>query len=76
MTLKAKTLSINVCDTGDNHLISYKISSRTTKGLTAGWYLVEILDETFEQEFTFGYNMIDKFIEALTEMKKFLNEPD
>jgi len=72
MTLKSETLSLNICDTGDNHPISYKISSRTTKGSTAGWHLVEILDETFDIELTFRHDMLDQFIEALTKIKTFL----
>ena len=76
MTLKAKTLSINICDTGDNYPIHYKVSSRTTKGFTAGWHVVELLDETFDKEFSFRHDMIDKFIQALTEIKEFVNTPD
>jgi hypothetical protein len=69
-----KSISINITDTGDNYPIHYKVSSATTKGGTAGWHLVELLDETFDKEFTFRYDMIDDFIEALQEIKKVVKE--
>jgi len=74
MTLKSETLSVNLCCTTDNYPIYYRVSSRTTKGLTAGWHLVELLDETFDREFTFRHDMLDQFIEALTKIKGFLEE--
>ena len=74
--LKAKTLSINICDTGDNYPIHYKVSSRTTKGETAGWHVIELLDESFDKEFTFRHDMIDQFIKALNEIKEFVNTPN
>ena len=45
-----KFISISLTDTGDNYPIYYKVSSQTTKGITAGWHLVELLDETFKME--------------------------
>jgi len=76
MTLKSKTLTIQLADEGDNYPIIYTVSSRTTKGETAGWHVVELLDHTFDKEFTFRHDMLDKFIKALTDIKEFLNTPD
>jgi len=76
-----KQISIHLVDTGDNHPISYTISNRTTVGFTVGWHLVELKDNTFSTKcyncskehpntFEFRYDMIDKFIEALNEIKR------
>ena len=71
-----KTVSIELCDTGDNYPINYRISSRTTKGELSGWHLVEILDITFSQEMKFRYDMIDQFIDALMQIKEVIKEGD
>ncbi len=69
-----KTVSISIVDSGDNHPIVYRVSSQTTKGFTAGWHLVELLDETLDHGLTFRYDMIDQFIEALQAVKKVVTD--
>ena len=69
-----KTISIDLIDTEDNFPIRYTVSNKTTKGVSAGWHLVELLDKTFDREFTFRYAMIDEFIRALQEIKIVIKE--
>lgn len=67
--MRNETLKIDLVDTGDNHPISYSVSSRTTQGFTAAWHLVELLDNTFGNKLTFRYAMLDEFINALQKIK-------
>jgi len=74
--MKGEILSIQLCDMGDNYPIYYKVSSETTAGPTAGWHLIEILNETFTKELTFRYDMIDEFIDALTRIREHLKDQE